>query len=120
MYGHPETAFPLLLKSSIGGMPLEQIRTWWSRMSVPHPKRHHQGHCSAAIRYEINLARSPRHGIPIAAEIKHWVHAIIVGNRSGDVGQVLWALHTPEIYPRIVRLATLDEPSVPIVAPLAT
>lgn len=32
---------------------------------------------------------------------------------------MLWALHSPEVYKWVVGLATLDEPPVPIVAPLA-
>lgn len=46
--------------------------------------------------------------------------SIIVRDHSGDVSQLLWALHSPEVHIWVVGPASLHEPLVPIVSPLAT
>jgi len=56
----------------------------------------------------------------ISAEIDLWIPVVIVRHGARDIREVLGAPNTSEIHERVVRLITLSEPAVPIVAPLAS
>merc|ERR1711948_98471 len=55
----------------------------------------------------------------IITQIDRRIRTVVVGDGAADVCKLGWALHAAKDHPRIVSLAAILQPLVPIIAPLA-